>query len=270
MRTLRAPSFRRFAWLGVGIAILTLTRPASQVLLVAVLLPLLVAWPWKPRLTGAAILLVAAVLPLAAWATVNWVRYDEPAVARGGTVWVPFFRIFLDDRAIDPDNGSASRRLGDAIQRDVLTLPPYRRLGVDLDTYLQGGSNFEVMRLIKLSDEVFGRGDNYHVLFDAALEAAWAKPGLVLGGTADNVWTFMRERGTRDRCDVPRRPSRPRRDRRGGERGADAEPLSRSRRSWRRSAWGWSGARRTTTHAASSTTRNPSTTTRRSHAGTGN
>jgi hypothetical protein len=198
VRTLRTPSFRRFAWLGVGIAVLTLTRPASQVLLVAVLLPLLVPWAWKPRLTGAAILLVAAVLPLAAWATVNWVRYDEPVVARGGTVWVPFFRIFLDDRAIDPDNGSASRRLGDAIERNVLTLPPYRRLGVDLDTYLQGGSNFEVMRLIKLSDEVFGRDDDYHVLLDAALEAAWAKPGLVLGGTADNLWTFMRQRGTRD------------------------------------------------------------------------
>jgi hypothetical protein len=206
VRTLRRPSFRRFAWLGVGVAALTLVRPASQVLVVATVLPLLLAWPWKPRATAAAALLAAAVLPLAAWATYNWARYDEATVARGGTVWVPFFRIFLDDRAIDPDNGSASRRLGDAIERDVLTLPRFRALHVDLETYLQGGSNFEVMRLIKLSDREFGRDDDYHVLFDSALEALWAKPGVVLGGTAENLWTFMRQRGTRD--PVRRGPAR--------------------------------------------------------------
>jgi hypothetical protein len=197
-RTLRRPTFRRFAWLGVGIAVLTLTRPASQVLLVAAALPLLVPWPWKPRLTAAVVLVAAAVLPLAAWAGSNWARYDDATIARGGAVWVPFFRIFLDDRAIAPDNGPASRRLGDAIERNVLTLPRFRALHVDLETYLQGGSNFEVIRLIKLSDDEFGRDDDYHVLLDAALEAAWAKPGLVLGGTATNVWDFMRQRGTRD------------------------------------------------------------------------
>jgi hypothetical protein len=198
VRTLRRPSLVRFVLLGLGVAALTLTRPASQVLIVAAVLPLLVPWAWRPRLTAVAALAAAAVLPLAAWATVNWIRYDDATVARGGPVWVPFFRVFLDDRAIDPSNGPASRELGDAIERDVLTLPRFRALHVDLETYLQGGSNFEVMRLITLSDRVFGRGDNYHVLFRSALEAAWAKPGLVLGGTAENIWTFMRQRGTRD------------------------------------------------------------------------
>ncbi len=197
VRTLRRPSLRRFAWLGFGIAVLTLTRPASQVLVVAVALPLLVPWPWRFRGFAAAALVAGMVLPLAGWAVHNWVRYDDATVARGGKVWVPFFRVFLDDRAIDPDNGPASRRLGDAIERHVLTLPRFRALDVDLDTYLQGGSNFEVIRLITLSDRVFGRDDDYQVLFDAALEAARAKPGLVLGGTAENIWTFMRQRGTR-------------------------------------------------------------------------
>jgi hypothetical protein len=198
VRTLRRPSLVRFALLGLGVALLTLTRPASQVLIAAVVLPLLVPWAWKERLVAIAALAAAAVLPLAAWATVNWVRYDDATVARGGSVWVPFFRVFLDDRAIDPDNGPASRELGDAIEQHVLTLPRFRALHVDLETYLQGGSNFEVIRLITLSDQVFGRGDDYHVLFRSALEAVRAKPGLVLGGTADNIWTFMRQRGTRD------------------------------------------------------------------------
>jgi len=45
-------------------------------------------------------------------------------------------------------NGSASRRLGAAIERDVLSLPPYRRLHVSLHTYLRSPSNFEAIRLI--------------------------------------------------------------------------------------------------------------------------
>ena len=82
--------------------------------------------------------LAAAMLPLAVWAGVNAARYDDFAVARGGNAWVPFFRVFLDDRAIDPANGEDSRRLAAAIERNVLTRPAFRGLDVDLETYLQG------------------------------------------------------------------------------------------------------------------------------------
>ena len=205
VRTLRTPSTARFAWLGIGVAALVLTRPASQILLVGALLPLLAAGSARARGISALSFCAGAIVPLALWAGVNGIRYDEVTVARGGNAWIPFFRVFLADRAIDPANGSSSRRLGTAIEQHVLTLPPYRRLHVDLDTYLAGGSNFEAIRLIPLSDKVFGRGDELGVLRGAALEAIRAHPGEILGSMARNTWDFLRYPGTRGR--VLRQPT---------------------------------------------------------------
>src|SRR6185436_12078950 len=51
-RTMRRPSTRGFVALGLGLAALVLIRPANQVLLPAVLAPLLAAAvPWRRRLT---------------------------------------------------------------------------------------------------------------------------------------------------------------------------------------------------------------------------
>ena len=121
---------------GVGVALLTLTRPAAQIALLAcVLVPLLARRRWTPALRGVATCLAAAVLPLAAWAAHNAVRYDDLAVARGSKAWVPFFRVAGD---VDPANGDASRRLADAIEQEVLTQPPYASRDVDVADVLQG------------------------------------------------------------------------------------------------------------------------------------
>ena len=135
-RTLRWPSTWGFVAIGLGIAILVLIRPANQVLLPAVLVPLLVVAPWRRRLTWVAVCLAAAVLPLAGWAVHNGIRYDDATVARGGRAWVPFLKVWLDDRTVAPENGAQSRRLADLIERHVLTEEPFASLHVPLDAYL--------------------------------------------------------------------------------------------------------------------------------------
>lgn len=183
------------AWLaavGVGVALLTLTRPAAQIALLAcVLLPLLARRRWTPALRGVAACLAAAVLPLAAWAGYNAVRYDDLAVARGSKAWVPFFRVAGD---VDPANGDASRRLAEAIERDVLTQPPYASRGVDIATYFKGAGNLEVIRMIALSDRVFGWDSDYDVLFDASLEAIRADPWPYVEGVGRTFWDFLAQR----------------------------------------------------------------------------
>ena len=62
---LRRPSWRGFAWLGGGVAVLVLTRPASQVLVLGVVLPFLVPLGWRARGVSMAAFLAAAMLPLA-------------------------------------------------------------------------------------------------------------------------------------------------------------------------------------------------------------
>jgi 4-amino-4-deoxy-L-arabinose transferase-like glycosyltransferase len=197
-RTLERPSGWRFAALGVGIAALVLIRPANQVLLPAVLLPLLVPAAWRMRLRWSVVCLAAALVPLGAWAVHNGIRYDDTTVARGGRAWVPFLRVFLADKTISPENGAASRRLAELIQEQVLPKEPYRSLEVPLDAYLRNGSNYETVRLIALSDRVLGREENYDVLFDSALEAIRENPGIYVRGVADAFWEFLTQRPLRE------------------------------------------------------------------------
>lgn len=199
VRALDAPSTGRFVALGAGLAALVLIRPANQVLLpLAVAAPLVAYVAWRRRLVLAAATVAAAVLPLAAWAIHNGIRYDDATVARGGRAWVPFLQVFTSNGTIAPRNGSASKRLGELIDDDVLSREPHVGLDVSLDAYLRNGTNYETVRLIALSDTVLGRGENYDVLFDSALEAIREEPGVYLRGVADTFWEFLRQKPLRE------------------------------------------------------------------------
>jgi hypothetical protein len=134
--------------------------------------------------------LAAALVPLAAWSGVNSIRYDDFTVARGGKAWVPFYKV-LSLRDIDPANGPASRRLAGMIERDVLTLPQYRRLHVDLHTYLLAAGNLEAIRLIALSDRDFGWSSNYSVLYDTARETIRHHRGAYVHSVENTFWHFF-------------------------------------------------------------------------------
>ncbi len=155
------------------------------------LIPLLARRGWRPRLTGIAVGIVAAAIPLGLWAVHNALRYDDFAVARGGKAWVPFFKVAS---SVDPANGDASKRLADAVEREVLTQPAYAERGVDVATYFQGAGNLEVIRMIALSDRVFGWDSDYQVLYDASIEAIRADPGWYARDVADTFWDFLSQR----------------------------------------------------------------------------
>jgi hypothetical protein len=207
-RTLRSPCGWRFAAVGAGMAALVLIRPANQIILPLALVPLLVPVAWRRRVAWSGACLAGALVLLGAWAAHNGVRYDDATVARGGRAWVPFLRVFTDDRTIDPDNGDASRRLASLVQEHVLAEPPYSGLHVPLAAYLRNGSNYETVRLIALSDEILGRDENYGVLFDAALEAIREHPGTYVRGVADTFWQFLMQRTLREEI-APRAQTAP-------------------------------------------------------------
>ena len=127
------PSVGRFALVGLGIALLALIRPGNAVLLAFVAFPLLVVGTWRNRLRWAGAIALAAVLPLAAWTVHNGLRFDTWALARGGNAIIPFYRAFITDHIVAPENGEASRRLAAAMQQHLLTRDPYRSYDVTLD-----------------------------------------------------------------------------------------------------------------------------------------
>ena len=126
------PSVLRFALLGVGVVALVLIRPGNQVFLAFGLTPLVLDGAWRIRLARSAAFLGAAVVLLTVWASHNAVRYDDFAVARGTNIAIPFFRAFTQERIVSPENGPASRRLGAAVEHELLPQEPYRSYGVDI------------------------------------------------------------------------------------------------------------------------------------------
>jgi hypothetical protein len=207
-RAMHEPTTRAFIAVGAGLAVLVLIRPANQVLLLLALAPLALALAWRRRLALLAVCVATAAIPLAAWAAHNGLRYDDATVARGGRAWVPFLQVFTGNRTIAPENGEASRRLGELIEAEVLSEDPHASLGVTLDAYLSNGSNYEVVRLIALSDTVLGRDENYEVLFDSALEAIREHPGTYVRGVADTFWEFLRQKPLRENI-APRAQTAP-------------------------------------------------------------
>lgn len=193
LRAVERPSAARFAGAGAGAAFLALTRPANQALVLVALCALVVSEPWRLRAVQAAAYAAAAVLPLVAWAGVNDLRYDDFTVARGGDASVPFFRAFVTDRLMSPDNGPASRRLAHAVQQDLLPREPYRSYGIDLHEFFASGSARMEEDLISLSDRVFGWDTDYKLLGRAAREAVRRHPAKYARGVARSMWDELNQ-----------------------------------------------------------------------------
>jgi hypothetical protein len=188
VRAAHAPSPRRFALVGLGVALLALIRPGNVVLLAFVVFPLVLAGRRKDRLVRAGAFLLAALLPLAAWSILNGVRFGDYTLARGGNAIIPFYRAFITDKIVSPENGPASRKLGEAVRRHLITRDPYKSYGVTVDDVFRSGSFRVHEDLYLLSDEYFGWDSNYSILRKAGIEAVRKHPGAYASGVLDTIW----------------------------------------------------------------------------------
>ena len=187
-RSALSPSARRFAFVGLGLALLALVRPGNALLLVFAVLPFMLRGTMRERGKWSLAFLVAGALPLVAWAVLNGVRFGDYSLARGGNAVIPFYRAFITDRIVAPDNGPASRRLAAAVRQHLLTRDPYKAYDVTLPEVFSSGSFRIHEDLYVLSDQVFGWGSNYSVLRKAGIEAVEKHPGTYTSGVLRTVW----------------------------------------------------------------------------------
>jgi hypothetical protein len=188
VRATERPSARRFAWVGLGLALMALIRPGNALLLAFVVFTLAFRGDWRLRLQRSAAFVVAAILPLAGWAVLNGLRFGDYTLARGGNAVIPFYRAFISDKIVSPDNGPASRELANAIRRELLTRQPYKAYGVTLHQVFASGSFRIHEDLYLLSDHVFGWKSNYAIERKAGIEAVKAHPGTYAAGVLDTIW----------------------------------------------------------------------------------
>ncbi|MDH4103311.1 MAG: hypothetical protein OEV29_07985, partial [Thermoleophilia bacterium] len=181
------PSAARFALVGLGVAALALVRPGNAVLLAFGVFPLCLAGSWRNRLHWAGAFALAAVIPLGAWTVHNGLRFDSYALARGGNAIIPFYRAFITDGIVAPENGEASQQLAAAMQRHLLTRDPYRSYNVTADELFRDGSFRVHEDLYLLSDQIFGWHTDYEILRKAGLEAVRAHPDEYASGVLGTV-----------------------------------------------------------------------------------
>ena len=188
VRATRSPSPARFALVGAGVALLALIRPGNAVLLGFVLFPFVLGGDRRERVIRAGAFLLAGLLPLVAWAVLNGVRFGDYALARGGNAVIPFYRAFIPDKIVSPENGPASRRLGEAVRTHLVTRNPYKSYGVTVGEVFRSGSFRIHEDLYLLSDHVFGWDTSYSVLRKAGIEAVRKHPGAYASGVLETIW----------------------------------------------------------------------------------
>jgi hypothetical protein len=191
IRVLASPTPARIALLGAGVGLLALVRPGNQVLLVLGAVPLMLSLPWRTRLLSAVAFVVPAAAILAGWAVHNGLRFGDYTVARGGDATVPFYRTFVTDRIVRPDNGPASRELGRAVQRDLLPEEPYRSYGITLDEFFTKASPRMQVDLLALADRIKGWDTDHRWLRDVGVEAVRTHPLDYARGVGTTTWQLL-------------------------------------------------------------------------------
>jgi hypothetical protein len=185
--TVLRPSTLRFALVGAGVGLLVLVRPGNQALIVLAVVPFVLALTWRERIAGSLALFASAVAVLSAWTVHNGVRFDDYTVARGGNSRLPFERVYLTDRIVRPDNGSASRRLAAAAQRELLPVEPYRSYGITLHELFADPSPRMKDDLGWLANRLDGWHSDERLLRQAGIEAVRTHPATYAGGVATTV-----------------------------------------------------------------------------------
>ncbi len=181
----------RMAVLGLACGGLALVRPGSQALLALSLLPLALRAPWRRRVLGALAFASAMALVLAGWTLHNGLRFGNYTFARGGNATIPFFRAFVTDKIVRPENGPASRELAREVKRRLLPEEPYRSYGITLEAFFSSGSARMHEDLVALSDRVKGWRTNHRWLRDVGVEAVLAHPHAYARGVAATVWHLL-------------------------------------------------------------------------------
>jgi Dolichyl-phosphate-mannose-protein mannosyltransferase len=191
VRALLAPTVARIALAGAGVGVLVLVRPGNQVLLVLALFPLALRMPWRDRLASAVAFLVPALAIVGVLVLNNGLRWGDYTIARGGNAAVPFYRTYLIERIVSPDNGPASREVAEAVERELLPEEPYRSYGIDLDEFFSQGSPRMQVDLYALSNRLWGWDEDARKLRDVGVEAVEAHPLTYARGVATTMGQLL-------------------------------------------------------------------------------
>jgi hypothetical protein len=166
------------AWVvsAVLASLLVLNRPGNQTFLLCFVLPFLSTnVALARRFVNAGVFLTIYVIAYLAMCTFNYCRYGEFCFAKLGDAHLPFYRLFVQEHVISPENGPASRQLSDFVEAKILSTPVYVEHEITRDIFFRCSTQRMFNSLIYAVQED-ARGYNFDLLRRAGMESIWRDP----------------------------------------------------------------------------------------------
>lgn len=188
---LKQPGYFKSVLLGISIFLLVMVRPSSQIFVLSGFSLIFLKYPMMKKIKLLTLMLLTYILLASLYATHNNFRYDDFTISRPTKAHTPFYRVFVTDKIIRPDNGIYSKELSGYIDRYLLTQEPYKTYQIDLDTFFKAGDPRMYFDLLPLSDRVYGWDHDYDNLLNVALEGILNFPKEYIMGVLNSLETVF-------------------------------------------------------------------------------
>lgn len=198
------PSKALGAALGIITFLLVVNRPANQLLLPCCMLPLLgflVASggdvKWRDRWICALVATATALVSTVGYMSYNFVRNGQFCIARLGGAGIPFYRVFVEERLVRPENGPHSAELADLARRAVLTHKTFQLYGIDERTFFEFTTTRMFDALFRASVAERGWDNDFDLFRKTAWECINANPKEFWLAYIDGVYEMFSVRHKR-------------------------------------------------------------------------
>ena len=172
---MRSARGRDWAGSAVLVFLMVLNRPGNQTFVLSFLLPIFIAnIAGRRRFVLSGVFLIVYTGLHLAFCGFNQLRYGEFCIARLGDAHLPFYRLFVQEHMISPDNGPASRQLAQFVDAKILRTPIYLQYEVTQDVFFRCSTQRMFNSLIYALQKE-GPSD-FSLLRRAGLESIWQDP----------------------------------------------------------------------------------------------
>jgi hypothetical protein len=173
---MRSAKVRVWVSIAVLVFLMVLNRPGNQTFVLCFLLPLFITnASVKRRLMLSGAFLAVYLTAHLAFSTFNYLRYGDFCIAKLGDAHLPFYRLFVQEHLISPDNGRASRQLAQFVEEKILTDPVYLRYEITQDVFFRCSTQRMFNSLIYAIQQ-HGSKVQFTLLRRAAIESLWHDP----------------------------------------------------------------------------------------------
>jgi hypothetical protein len=170
------------------IFLLIMTRPGNMILAAASIFPLFnFRVSFSKRIKLVMVTVLTLTICITSYCGLNYARYGEFTFARPGYALMPFWRIFLTEKLIRPDNGPASQELADVVKKHILTIETFRKYDIDIETFFYASTSRMFDQLVRTINDVYGWDHNWMILRKVAREAEQTYPLQCWLGYIDGV-----------------------------------------------------------------------------------